>query len=479
MKRLLVLAALLLFAFLAGRFYLVTGDDATYLALARSIHEGRYASINVPGDPPQVQYPPLFPLLLYPIAALPPESVGTARLWVAAWSVLAVAAVALAARRRDPATGLVAALPFAVSPLFGEYGTSVLPEILFIGLCYAVLVRLGRSTDPGAPPGIDPFIPLGLGAAWLLKSAALPLVLAALSWLAWKRRAAALAATVLVLAVGMAPWWLWQASHGSDYVRSHILQADIYDPSSGVLSPLEIFTRRVPHNAARYAGRIAADVLLPPFFRAIPPGGVLFPLKVGASLAIAAAVLGGALRRVRSGGFGPEELFVVLSVGMYLVHPVYSDRYLFSIYPSLAGYLLHLFSSPVRRARVAVAWSAILVAGSVLAVGAPVPREDVAYFKAVEWVGEHARANDLVLARKPAAVWFYTGRKAMSYPATTDTRAWPPGARFVIRDSYTIGVATAALHADPVLSDGRFFRRVYVSDILPEVRIYEARREEP
>ena len=47
------------------------GDNAQYIFLAQSISEGKgYRSINMPGEPVNGQYPPVYPLLLAPIIYL-------------------------------------------------------------------------------------------------------------------------------------------------------------------------------------------------------------------------------------------------------------------------------------------------------------------------------------------------------------------------------------------------------------------------
>lgn len=472
MKRLLAFGAVVLFAFLAGHRAVVSGDDGTYLALARSLHEGAYRAINAPGAPVQVQYPPLFPLLLYPVAALPSSAFGAARLWMAAWAILAVVAVAAAAVRRDRALGVVAALPFVASPLFGLYGTSVLSEIVFILLAYAVLARLPR-TPPGADgrTGLDPFLPLGLAAAWLTKSLGVALFAAVVVSLFARGRRREAWISALVVAAVMVPWWGWQAYHASDYVRGHILQRDIYDPSAGTLGLPQLLFERVPFNVSRYVGRILAETLLPPFAGALGHRGPELALKIALGLLLAVSVAAGFVRRWRDERWGAEELFVVFTSGLLAVHPVYADRYLFLIAPSLIGYLLLAVRDRGLGARLAFAWSGVLVLGCVLALTAPVPREELAYYEAVDWLKEHTPRSAVVLARKPTPVWYYADRVATGYPPSVDTRAWRH-ADYVIRDDYTIGIHAARRYADPVLSDPALFTLAWTSAILPSVRIY-------
>lgn len=443
-KYLFVLAAVVLYSFLAARFYLVSGDDGTYIALARSLQAGEYRAINVPGDPVQTQYPPLFPLLLTPFANLP---VGVMRLWVAALSLLALFPIIRAAIIRDPKFGLAAALLFVLSPLYGEYSTSVLTETLFVGIAYAVLTRAARGI-------LDPFLPIGLLAAWYLKSAALALVAAVIVNDLIARRWKSAFATTAIVGIGMAPWWWWQAAHGSDYVRSHILIADIYDLDSPALSFTGILTERIPHNLSRYVGRVVADVMTVPYFRSIAPWTPLFPLKIFASVFLSIIVVVGFFRsRMRI-----ENIYCIFLAGLLLVHPVFADRYLYMMLPSLFGF----FALAIPNRKVLIGSAAFLLVGCILAIETPIPPQDAAYYQAVDWIKEHTPEDAVIAARKPAAVWYYTGRKSVGYPSAI--------ADYVIRDDYVIGVHSARKYVDPVFAGAE---SAFVSDILPDVKVYK------
>lgn len=484
MKRILALAAVVLFSFLAGHRMLVSGDDGTYIALSRSIADGDYRAINVPGAPVQSQYPPLFPILLAPFASLPSSAFGALRLWMAIWSLLAVVPLALAARRRDPALGVAALLPVVVSPWFGHFGTSVLTEVLFLLLAYAVIMRLDAFTrrtvheqgSSGPIAGsrswaIDPFIPLGVAAAWLTKSLGVAVAAAVLLHLLSQRRFRSAVTTAVVIVLAMAPWWAWQSAHAGDYVRGHILQRDIYDPSAGGLSTAQLLLERLPHNASRYAARILPELVLPPFAGFLTHAGWTLWAKAALGLALTLAALAGLLRRVRRDGWSAEEWYVACALAVLLAHPVYADRYLFLLLPSIAGYLLLAVPGLAARRRVAAAWGAVLVVGSVTVLTAPTPREDLAFHEAVDWIKEHTPDTAIIYSRKPTAVWYYANRMGTGYPPTTETSAWI-GGDYVIRDDYVIGIHAARRYIDPVVADTVLFTHAWTSAILPSVRIH-------
>lgn len=455
-RYLFVLAAIVIYSFLATKPSLITGDDGTYIALAQSLRAGEYKAINVPGDPVQVQYPPLFPILLTPVAFAP---LGLIRLYVALLAFVAFFSVARAARIRDPETGAWAALLFACSALYGEYASTVLTETAFIGLSYAILCRASERTRFDWP------VALGLVAALLLRTSAIALVAAMLLHYLLARQWRALLLTSIIITIGMSPWWAWQMMHESNYLASHILQADIYNPGSGMISPIELITQRIPHNLSRYTGRIVADVMTVPWLRDVAPWTPLFPLKIGASLLLTLVIIRGFWKK----RFGLEEKYVLLSLGLFSVHPVFADRYLFALLPSLTGYLLLAFNSALVRRRVAFSLAIFSLVGCILSLEATLPKEEIAYFQAIDWIKEHSSPGQTVAARKPSAVWYHAGLKASGYEGASS-------ADYIIRDDYTIGIHAAERYLDPILADSSTFVPVFVSGILPDVKVYERRR---
>lgn len=176
-------------------------------------------------------------------------------------------------------------------------------------------------------------------------------------------------------------------------------------------------------------------------------------------------IFGGA-KKIRREGFGIEEKYVIIALALFSVHPVFSDRYLFILLPSLAGYLLLAFSRPRTRALVGICLGTVSIVGCILSIESPLPREEVAYFQAVDWIKEHTPADAVIAARKPTAVWYHAGRTSSGDVSAAD---------YVIRDDYTIGIHSARKYLDPVLADSSTFAPVFVSGILPDVKVYKRR----
>lgn len=65
---LLLFFGLLVFRFMPRGFFDLGGDSAQYIILAEGISQGKWLkAINLPGEPFYFYYPPIFPLLLFPI----------------------------------------------------------------------------------------------------------------------------------------------------------------------------------------------------------------------------------------------------------------------------------------------------------------------------------------------------------------------------------------------------------------------------
>jgi len=126
---------------------------------------------------------------------------------------------------------------------------------------------------------------------------------------------------------------------------------------------------------------------------------------------------------------------------------------------------------------VSIIWSAFLIIGSAIYIQRPLPREDLAYIQCIDWLKENSNKDDLILARKPGAIWFYTGRKAISYPSSSDPKDWNQKARYIVRDKFVIGIPSYR-YVDEITSDTTLFAPVFVSDILSDVKIYERRERD-
>ncbi|MDX1662015.1 MAG: glycosyltransferase 87 family protein, partial [Gemmatimonadota bacterium] len=245
------------------------GDNATYYALAEALATGRgYVDLIAPGHPPHAVYPPGYPAFLVPFYWLFSGSI----VGIKAASLVAGAVVLWATwrvARRDPAVPAWAAAAavglVGLYPVFLDYAHWVLSEMTYLAVTLlAIGAFLGAEGYPAGPAGDDGegseadgwtgswTIGLGLAlASFLVRTAGLALLLAALLHALLKRRWRRAGAAAGVTAVGVVPWLLWTSAHApatGSYLEQ-LLASNRHDPQSPPISMSE-FLQRIGENLA-------------------------------------------------------------------------------------------------------------------------------------------------------------------------------------------------------------------------------------
>ena len=394
---------------LVGVFY----DDGIYVVLAKALATGEgYRNIHLPGSPPGVHYPFLYPAALSLLWRLWPsfpanvalfQLLDSAALAVAAW------AIALHARRLEwPAAVQYVALPagFLAFPLLTVVGVRF-SEPLFLALWATSLLAVDRDdvTERHA-------LVAGLlaGLATLTRTIGVAVIggVVVALWVRRRRRpsiTAAVAGGVVLL-----PWFAWLLAH------------------PGAVDP------RIASNYGTYldaAGQAGILGLLPginlgvlgPLARlALPavPGAIWYPLAV----LLFGVLLRGAVsawRRVPA--FALSLAFYVIVVALW---PYASDRFVWILAPWAAllglggGWLLWRRGAP---ARWVVATLAVAVSAGYL------PREAVSlggrgFVGAAEGISAPFRLllpsitaetppETVVAVSDEALVYLYSGRRAV------------------------------------------------------------------
>lgn len=209
------------------------GDNAAYIALARSLIEGRgYLELWDPATLPHTVYPPAFPGLLALAMLLGLESWAALKLLVVFISAAAVALTVVGLRRAFGAgIALVVGAVVAVSPGVVALSHWVLSDVPFWALTVLALWGFERL-EAGERGGLAVAV-LATVLAYFTRSAGLPLVAVAALWLSLRRdwrSLAVLAATLLPLIL---LWWLRsQAQGGVEYVNQFWM-VDPYRPELG------------------------------------------------------------------------------------------------------------------------------------------------------------------------------------------------------------------------------------------------------
>ena len=193
------------------------GDDAIYLASAKSLATGQgYRIPSLPGSPAETKYPPAYALLLSLVWRIDPrfpENLPVAALmaWMMLPLLVVVARLAFGSMGLDSLrAGVLCAMMTFSAPVVW-FSINLMPELPFTCVLLASIVAADsdRKWWGSASAGL-----LG-GMAYLLKSAALPLLLTSpLLYLLGKRyRSAALFFGAMLPFV--AGWMWWARAHQS------------------------------------------------------------------------------------------------------------------------------------------------------------------------------------------------------------------------------------------------------------------------
>jgi hypothetical protein len=292
------------------------------------------------------------------------------------------------------------------------------------------------------------------GAAFLTRTAGLPLLAAAVLFFALERKPRRFSLATAVASASAGGWWLYQrwasAAPGADvsqptYLKEMMLR-NPYDPAAGSAGPGDLAVRSI-ENLWSYASEILPRSLAGGW-GSVPGGeGVLTAL----GLAIAGLAFVGWVRRSMS-RLGPAELFTVLyAIMLALWPPVWTDqRFLLPLLPLLLAYAASGASELGRRlsagregARApALAMGALVSAVGIGAAittvartpesircladyraGAPCdPPEFASFYAAAEWAATSTPPNAIAVSRKPRIFFWISGRRGDLYPYSTDTR---------------------------------------------------------
>lgn len=193
-------------------------DDGIYVVTAKALAEGRgYNIISLPQVVPQTKYPILFPLLLAGVWKLDPHFPQNVRLlrlvpflWALAWFWLSYLLLRRVAGSGGIARWLV--LFAAALPSIVFISVSVVSETMFAALMTAALLLLAKAESNSMDAGIRDAAFGGIlaGAAFLTRTAGLPLLAAgAVSLIVRRKFLSATVYSSVWLALA-APWLAWQ-----------------------------------------------------------------------------------------------------------------------------------------------------------------------------------------------------------------------------------------------------------------------------
>ena len=412
------------------------GDNAAYLSLAHSLLERHsYTSTWEPLQPAHTQYPPVFPGMIALGLLLGVKSWAGIKLIVVLCSTAAVALTYLwLRRRRRPALALGVAFLVAISPGVLALSHQELSDVPFWALAMLALwafERLGRRERLRLALGVAAVV-----LAYFTRSAGLPLVLAALAWLAWRRRWRQLAIVAGAIVPLAFLWWLRGKLTGGSVYAQLFWYVDPYRPAAGTIGVAQLFHRMFANERA-YLGS-ALPVLLAEQVQSF----VVFISYVVALLAIFGWVV--RLRRPQVADF-----FFPLYIGLLLVWPEVwvGERFLLPAYPLLLAYAGDGASRLLRRiGRRAVAPLGFATAALLALIAIPAIRSDASagslcreefissngmacldtpwqdFFEVASWSRGALPRGAAVFSRKPRLFYVYSDHTGLDVPRTQDPK---------------------------------------------------------
>ena len=402
--------------------------DSIYWVTAKSIAQtGEYRIASVPGQPWQTKYPPLLPALLSIVWRMAPEfprNLPLASLFCWLWVPLWLLTSYFVFRRFHLPRGI--ALALCGLPAFNVY-------LVFYGsipqadLMFSVLWMASAGLVMRRPHNVWIVLLAGViaGAAYLTKTAALPLLLAAPFYCAWRKHPR----SALAFAAGMAPaiaGWNW-------WMRAHLVRTpdglNLYYTDYLGYQLYNVGLRDLPAVLARNLDALVSSTgsLLFGFMQrdgAAPNLATVLLLHVIGILAIA-----GTVRHVRQFGVTPYHLFAACYAGLLVIwHYPPNERFLLPLFPVLlAGLWTELrnlanAAGSNRRVHAAILGGALAICAlswdvmgwlqlhRLLTGLREMHSENLMVY---DWIERHTSHGAGLLASDDALLYLYTGRMGL------------------------------------------------------------------
>jgi hypothetical protein len=321
-------------------------DDGVLFTSAKSLADGNGFRIqNLPENPAQTKYPPLYPALLSLIWRIDPQFPDNLQLATALGWILTSLGLGLAWKlyqsdgEPDPSVWFMVAL-LAVSPYWILFGTMMFSEMFFTCLVLASLI-LARQKDNLAAVATAGLL---AACAYLTRSAGIALLISVPALLLWQKRlkaALVYAAPVIMAAAG---WAVWQRGHLLHSIDSTLMYYTDYvgfqKLNVGADNALVVLWKNL--DQILYS---MGALVLPKVVDMMPVKNLTQVLGIG--------MISGVVRMFRKGIARDYALFSLLSTGILLVwHYPANERMVLPMFPLLLAGLVteakHFFSM-VRR----------------------------------------------------------------------------------------------------------------------------------
>lgn len=442
-------------------------DDAWYVLLAKALGTSQgYWLINSPSPGILPVYPPGFPALLSLVFRIAPEF--PANLWML--KAVSIAAMMLAggvsyyyfARIRRLPGYLALSIAFATMltpPLVFMATSTVMSECVYLLLLISGIVAGERALNVASSRAQSVWV-VAAGVlssfAFLTRSFGAVLIVAIIAYLLKSKALQPALLFVVVVAALTLPWVLYARTHAPGpelrlEQEGYIVQSyteQFWQRRAGMGSSGTVTTRDIPErvweNTVEILGRDVGRLLVAPIFEALaeaiqqiegPNPYQTLPL----SFVLAIFVIAGFIKTLRQ-EITLAEIVIALSVGLTLIWPWETIRFIAPLAPLIIFYFLvgcgliyHLHlrlraESPrpgyPGLAVVACILAAVSLTGNLLYIRnkrSAIPESQPAWIQifnenkqVLGWLTERASEGSVIATNNPAMVYLYSGKQSVS-----------------------------------------------------------------
>ncbi|MCY3870429.1 MAG: glycosyltransferase family 39 protein [Gemmatimonadetes bacterium] len=399
----------------------LTGDNAQFINLGRSLAEGYGLSETIEGEPvPHTKYPFGFPLLLAITHLLFPDNLIALKSLVVLLYAISIPLTYLLIRRfASPPMALGTSALCLASPLLLDYSHQIMSEIPFLLFSLIALLLLHRAQKSSTLSTLALAI-IAIIAAYYIRSAGLILIATGIIFFAlhkkWKE-AGLIATGSFLLAL---PWQIRNASLGGTPYIKQLLSINPYRPEEGMIT-FTALIERIIANLDLYGLKIIPYILLPSFIDANYFVGLFF-----SGLTLYALIVGLIKRHLLI-------VYLTCYLILYILWPdMWSDtRFLVPVIPILfyailtsLDELLHLLARALKKtaSRAGVVLFFLFLLGAnifetntLAKYTGRLPTEWNNYFIAAEWIKNNTEPDVKIACRKPYLMNAIANRKATGY----------------------------------------------------------------
>ena len=399
----------------------LTGDNAQFINLGRSLADGHGLSETIEGEPiPHTKYPFGFPLLLAITDIIFPDNLIALKSLIVLLYAISIPLTYLLIRRFAPSSiALGASALCLASPLLLDYSHQIMSEIPFLLFSLLALILLHHAQKSNTLSTLALAI-IAMIAAYHIRSAGIILIATGILFFAlhkkWKE-AGLIAIGSLLLAL---PYQIRNASLGGTPYIKQLLSINPYRPEEGALT-FTALIERIIANLEIYGIHIIPQIFVPTFISTNYFIGLFF------SGLILYALITGLIKR--------HLLIVYLTcyLSLYILWPhVWSDtRFLIPVIPILfytiltsLDELLQLLARALKKKarRTGVVLFFLFLLGSNIfatnelakSIGQLSPNWGN-YFAAAEWIRDNTESDVKIACRKPYLMNAIANRKATGY----------------------------------------------------------------